>query len=886
MRGLWRRLVEVVRRDRVDRDVTDEMATHVEMLVAQKMARGLDEPEARRQARLELGTIHAARERVREERTGFALEQMWRELVQAARVLRRSPGLTVLSIATMGAGIGVSAILFALVHGIVLTPLRYPDADRLVRIFDTNQATGVERSGIASGNVDDWRRGVSSFTGIAAYYAMGRTVSVHGDAEVLLTAQVSDDFFAIAGVSPVVGRLFEADEIRRASYSSSLAPTGPDPVVILSASMWRDRFGGSTDVIGQSLLLDRRPFRIVGVMPAGFDLPESGVRVWIPWNISNDSPRDQHYLGAIARLAPGVRIEQAERQLNGVAADLARKFPDTNRGWGVRLSPLSVETIGEAATVLWVLLAAVGLVLLVACANVALLSLMRGLDRTEETSVRLALGASTPRLLREFLMESVLLAGCGGILGVVTAMAGLRVLPALTRDLPRLDEVAVDGRVLLFIGAITVFTALFSGLPQAWRRTRATTIGAAGGLALRTTASAEKHALRDAIVIAQVALAVVLLAGSSLLVRSYLHLRSTDPGFDPRGVLVAPIFLDAQAYNSGDKSRAYYRTLFERLSAIPGVSAVGGATTVPASPLGPDFQRPVWPEGTSVDPAQQTPAFVRVVTPGYFPVMNLRVAEGRPFDDRDQPDSSRVVMISETLAGRLWPGQSAIGRQLVIDYSTRGTYPYEIVGVVGDTRFRGPRSEPLAEVYFPHAHNPYLILNVVIRASRDPRAIVPAVRQALREIDPQKPAHGLNTLEDLMGATYARDRQAMVTLLIFASTAIFLAVLSVYGVLSQRVRERSREIGIRIALGADRTHLVSWVVGTGVRLVSGGVAAGLLIAWLLTGTIDRLLVGVAPTDPLTAMVVVAAIMGVCLSASIMPCRRATRIDPATTLRRG
>jgi hypothetical protein len=266
--------------------------------------------------------------------------------------------------------------------------------------------------------------------------------------------------------------------------------------------------------------------------------------------------------------------------------------------------------------------------------------------------------------------------------------------------------------------------------------------------------------------------------------------------------------------------------------------------------------------------------------------MNLRVAEGRPFDDRDQPDSSRVVMISETLAGRLWPGQSAIGRQLVIDYSTRGTYPYEIVGVVGDTRFRGPRSEPLAEVYFPHAHNPYLILNVVIRASRDPRAIVPAVRQALREIDPQKPAHGLNTLEDLMGATYARDRQAMVTLLIFASTAIFLAVLSVYGVLSQRVRERSREIGIRIALGADRTHLVSWVVGTGVRLVSGGVAAGLLIAWLLTGTIDRLLVGVAPTDPLTAMVVVAAIMGVCLSASIMPCRRATRIDPATTLRRG
>jgi predicted permease len=482
-------------------------------------------------------------------------------------------------------------------------------------------------------------------------------------------------------------------------------------------------------------------------------------------------------------------------------------------------------------------------------------------------------------------MESVLMAGCGGIVGVVTAMAGLRVLPALTSDLPRLDEVAVTGRVLLFIGAITVFTTLVAGLPPAWRRTRATTIGTAG-LTLRTTASAEKHALRDAIVIAQVALAVVLLSGSSLLARSYLHLRAADPGFDPRGVLVAPIFLDAQAYSSSEKSRTYYEALFDRLSAIPGVNAVGGATTAPASPLGPDFQRPVWPAGTSIDRSQQTPAFVRIVTPGYFPVMKLRVAEGRPFDDRDQPASPLVVMISETLARQMWPGQSAVGRQLVVDYSTAGTYSYEIVGVVGNVRFRGPRSEPLAEVYMAHAQRPYLILNVVLRTSHDPRAIIPAVRQALREVDPQKPAHGLNTLEDLMAATYARDRQAMVTLLIFAATAIFLAVLSVYGVLSQRVRERSREIGIRIALGADRTRLVSWVAGTGMRLISSGVSAGLVVAWLLTGTIDRLLVGVAPTDPLTVVVVVSALVGIGVIASIIPCRRATRIDPATTLRKG
>ena len=885
MRGLWRRLIEIVGRDRLDREAAAEMTAHIEMLAAHKVAGGMDEREAHRVARVELGNIQWAREQIREERTGFALEQVSRELAQAARVLRRSPGLTALSIATMGVGIGVSAILFALVNGIVLSPLRYPAPDRLVRIFDSNQTAGVDRSGVALGNIDDWRRGASSFAGIAGYYTMGRTVSVDGNADALLTAQVTDDFFAVVGVSPALGRTFTSEEVTRATYSN-LAPTGADPVVILSHAMWRDRFGSASDVVGKSLLLDRKPFTIVGVMPPGLELPEPGVRLWIPWNLAGDSPRDQHFLGGLARLNRDVSIAQAEDQLNSVARDLGARYPDSNRGWGVRLSPLDVETVGDTATVLWVLLAAVGLVLLVACANVALLSLMRGLDRADETTVRLALGASTRRLLREFLMESVLLAGGGGLLGLALATAGLRLLPSLTTDLPRLDEVSLDNRALLFMAAITILTAVFSGLPQAWRRTRASAIPASGGLALRTTASAQRHALRDGIVIAQVALAVVLLAGSTLLVRSYLHLRATDPGFDPRGVLVAPVFLDRQAYNKQDKIRAYYRTLFERLAAIPRVTAVGGATTVPTSPLGPDFERPVWPEGIAADRAQPTPASVRIVTPGYFPAMTLRIADGRAFDDRDQPTSPRVIMVSETLARRLWPGQRAVGRQLVVDYSTAGTYPYEVVGVVGDMRFRGPRSEPLAEIYVPHAHAPYLILNVVIRANGDPRAMIPAVRQALKEVDPQKPAHGLNALEDLMGATYARDRQTMVTLLVFASAAIFLAVLSVYGVLSQRVRERSREIAIRMALGADRSSLVTWVASAGVRLVSVGIVAGFAIAWMLTGTIDRLLVGVRPTDPLAAFTVATVLIVVGLIATLIPSWRATRIDPVAVLRRG
>lgn len=886
MRNLWRRITELVRRDHVDRETTEEMAAHIDMVVARKVEQGMNQREARRQARVELGSVQSAREQIREERTGFALEQTGRELVQALRVLRRSPGLTLLSIGTIGVGIGASAVLFALVNGIVLSPLRYPAADRLVRIFDTNTTAGVPRTGAASGNVDDWRReSASAFSGVAAYYAMGRTVSADGaDAQAVLVAQVSDDFFSVVGLSPIAGRIFSTEEMRRANFSNGNAPIGPDPVVVLSSSIAREWFGGASGAIGKSILLDRRPFQVVGVMPEGLALPEPTVRMWMPWNLAN-SPRDQHYLGAMARLQSGVSLEQAQEQLSKVARDLGDKYPDTNRGWSVSVSPLIVETVGDTATTLWVLFAAVGLVLLVACANVALISLMRGLDRADETAVRLALGASTRRLLREFLMESVLLAGAGGLLGVAIAVAGLRVLPSLTSDLPRLDEVALDTRALLFIGAITVLTALFSGLPQAWRRTRGTAMPAVGAT-LRATAGPQRHALRDGMVIAQVALAVVLLLGSALLVRSYLHLRGTDSGFDPRGVLVAPVFLDSQAYKTGEKIRGYYQTLFERLASIPQVTAVGGATTVPTSPLGPDFERPVWPEEMAADRAQQTPAWVRMVTSGYFPAMKFRIAEGRSFDDRDQPTSPRVVMVSQTLARRLWPGRSAIGRQLVVDYSNGGTYPYEIIGVVGDTRFRGPRSEPLAEIYLPHAQRPYLILNVVVRANGDPRALIPAVRQALKSVDSQKPAFGLNALEDLMDATYTRDRQTMMTLLVFAAASIFLAVLSVYGVLAQRVRERSREIGIRVALGADRSQLVKWVAGAGVRLIATGVGVGFVIAWLLTGTIARLLVGVTPTDPVAVVLVATLLVVIGLVATLIPAWRATRIDPVAVLRRG
>ena len=807
-----------------------------------------------------------------------------RELLHAVRVLRRSPGVTLLSVITMGAGIGISTILFAMVNSIVLRPLPYPEPERLVRIFDVNSRAGISRTGVTTGNLYDWQY-VEAFDGVAGYYAMGRTLSFATDSEVLITAQVTRDFFKVLRVAPEIGRVFTEDETQRAVFSSAAAPTGADPVVILSHRIWMQRFGGDPNVSGRIIHIERRAFRVVGVMPEHFAMPDAAVQLWMPWSISSDSPRDQHYVSAVARVKAGISIPQAQDMLSGVVRELGAAYPATNAGWEIVLSPLAVETVGNAAGALWILLAAVGFVLVVACANVALLALIRGLDRQSETAVRVALGASSSRLLREFLLESVLLAVAGGIAGAALTAAGLILLPSLATDLPRLQEVAFDVRSLVFIIAVTATSAILSGLPQAWPRAR---ISPLTGVSVnsRVTEGIDRHLLRDGFVVIQVAMAVILMMGSGLLVRSFLQLRRTDPGFDARGVLVAPVFLDTQAYNSGEKTRTYYRTLFEKLSALPGVIAVGGATTLPASTLGPDFERPVWPEASGGDTSSRVPASVRMVTTRYFNALGFRITNGRAFDDRDSPEAPRVLIVSETLARRVWPGQTAVGKRLVVDYSTAGTYPYEVVGVVGDVRFRGPRSEPLAEVYLPHAQRSYLVLNVAVKTSGDPRALIPAVRQALKSIDPQKPAQGLYPLEELVGATYARDRQVMVTLLVFASAATFLAVLSVYGVLSQRVRERSRDIGIRLAIGANPVSVMMWVAGSGLRLIGVGVLSGVILARILSSTLDGLLFGVTANDGLTTFVVMSIVACCGMIAMLVPSWRATRIDPVRVLRRG
>ena len=870
--------------ERRDRETQDELAQHLELVAAEKERSGMSAVEARRQARLELGNPEQAREILREGRTGSRLDLLAKDTSYALRLLRKRPVWSAACLLTVALGVGASTALFAVVDGVVRKPLPLPDPASLVRIYDSNLAKGFERTGITSGNLQDWRHRTRSFRGIAGHYTMGRTLTLDSESEVVLSAQVTEDFFSVLGVQAALGRTPTPDETRIALFNSAAAPVSPDPLVVLGHGLWQRRFGSDPAVVGRRVLVERRPMRVVGVMPEGFAMPAPDVQLFLPWGLPETPPRDQHYVSGLARLGPGTTLAQAEAELGGVAGALAAEYPRTNAGWSVRLVPLQEDLVGDARLTLLVLLLSVALVLVVACANVALLSLARSLERLPEASLRHALGASRERLLRQFLLEPLLLSLGGGALGVLIAVLGLTLLRQAGPSLPRLHEVTLGPLALGFAAGATVLAALVSGLPVAFRLSRADPFPSFSAVTSRIAGS-RRHALRDGLVVAQVALAVVLLAGASLLVRSYQRLLSVDPGFDPRGVLVAPVFLDMEQYGGGEKSRLYYATLLERLRGLPGVIATGAATALPASPLGPDFERPVWPEGAADDERPLRSAWVRMVTNDYFRTLGMRTLSGRAFDERDSPDAPRSVILSEGLARRLYPGGAAVGRRLVVDYSTAGTYPYDVVGVVGDVRFSGPRAEARQEIYLPHAQRPYLVMNVAVRSSGDPRLLAPAVRQVLHELDPAKPAHGLYDLSELVGATYARDRYLMQVLSAFAVAALLLALVGVHGVLSHRVRERTREIGIRIALGASETHLLRWIAGQGLRLVLLGLVLGMALAAALARVVAGLLFGTSPLDP-AALLAVAALPLAALVVSLHPAWRAARTSAADVLRAG
>jgi putative ABC transport system permease protein len=864
----------------LDAELEHHVAAHAERLIHE----GLAPDEARRRALADLGGLEPVKERCRDERRGAVLGTLGLDLRYGARLLRRSPGFTAVAVGTIAAGVSVSAVLFSLADAALLRPLPFPDPDRLVALWDVNEEQSIPRTGVTTGNLIDWRRDNQTLAALAGWYVMGRTVRGEDDAQVVVTAQVSEDFFSVFPVRPLLGRTFTPEETRRSLFSSAAAPVGADPVALLSEGLWRSRFQGNPAIEGKTISIERRMFRVVGVLPDGFAIPEPGVSLWMPWGFDGTPPRDQHYVRAAARLKRDVTLDAARRDLDALAESLERDHPDTNRGWRVALAPLQDDLVGPARPTLLVMLAGVALILVVAGANIAGLQMARALARGRETAVRKALGASGLRLARQHLTESALLALAGGAAGLALAAWGLSALRTLgPSGIPRLAEARLDLRVVLFAAAVTTLTGLLFGLTPLLaeaRRGEAPLLHQAG----RGVVGAGTRRWRKVLVATQVTVACVLLTAAGLLTRTYARLLAVDPGFSSDHVLVLPIFLDAQAYGSGAKTRAYYGSLLQRLAAVPGVTHAGGATALPTSPLGPDFERPVWADGSPEGAASARPADVRIVTPGYFETLRIAVLRGRRFDERDASDAPLVVMVNRALARQMWGDQDPVGRRMVVDYSTAGTYPYEVIGVVDDVKFRGLRSEPRAEIYMPHAQRPYLVLNIAVRTHDDPVAMIPAIRQALRDVDPLQPAHSIMPLDALVKATVARDRLATMVVLGFAAAALALSLMGLYGVLSYMVGQRVPEFGVRLALGAHPGHLVGAVVSEAGRILVAGLGLGLAAALAITPLLQSVLFGVGAHDAATFILAPALLALAALAAAWIPARRAARVDPLTALR--
>jgi putative ABC transport system permease protein len=827
--------------------------------------------------RRSLGAVRHALFLLEEALSWDALSQ---DLRHAARAPGRRPGPIAAAVLTLAVGIGASTAFFSVLDAVLLRPLPYPRSGEIAAVFETQEGTGGRHS-TSPGNVLDWRRASRSFTAMGAFWIESTTLlSDVSEAEEVPSALVTVDFFPALGVQALLGRTFSPNEV-----------ASEERVTVLSYELWQRRFGGAFDVIGRDVRFKDGSRRIIGVMPRSFRAPGSRpgeVQLFKPWDFESNYkalpavPRDWRFATTVARLGPDVSIQQAQTELASVASGLADRYPDTNRGWGVEVVPLQQALSGDVAPALFVLGGAVGFVLLLACANVGGLLLVRTSLRGRELAVRTALGASRARLARLVLVESLLLSLLGGSLGSLLAWIGTG---ALVRFDPggifRLEEARVDARALGFALAVSLFAGLVSGLTPALKSTRSTpieTLKSAGG----TTASFDRRRRRfgGALVVAEIAAAVVLLVGSALLLRSFATLLSVDPGFDPANLLVVRMRLDGEKYKG--KAHLYYSELLSKLRSLPGVDAASGVTALPMDDVDIEFDRPYWRDGEPRPKGGGPGVHVRMSTVGYFETMRIPLLGGRLFDEADDRTRPRVVIVNQTLAQRTWPGESPVGKRIRMDYQDYEV-PYEVVGVVGDTRFAGLRSDPAPEVYIPHAQNPYLPLNLVLRTNGDPLVVAAAARETVLSIDRNQPVHSMQAMSELVGRDVGRDSFTALVMTSFGAVALLLAGIGLYGVVAQSVTARQRELGLRMALGADRGRIVSLVLGEGFRLALAGGVLGLGVAILVGRSLEVLLFRVRSADPPSLATAVAITMATVLLASYLPARRAAGIDPTKTL---
>jgi putative ABC transport system permease protein len=808
------------------------------------------------------------------------------DIRHAFRVFSRTPIVTATTVLTIALGVGGSTAIFSVVYAVLLRPLPYPEPDRLIELFEDNRPANMPLFRVSALNYLSWAERATSTEALGAFNGADLNLTDHGDPERLLGSAITASMFKVLGLAPVIGRQLRAEDERPGSHR----------VVLLAEPLWRRRFGGNPAIVGQTITLNGERHEVIGVVPRGFrDVGRAQIssagspQVFVPLVIDPAREnRGNHVIRVVGRLRPRVTVDHVREEMRRIAAVMEQEFPATNKGWGVRVEMLSDSMLDERVRPsLLVLFGAVGMVLLIACANVVNLLLAKGVSRRRELALRTALGAGRPRLVRQLVTESACLAAVSGACGLVVAVFAVQALRAmLPPTLPRIDEVTLDATVLGFGVLISLATGLFIGMVPAVRASRTDLVSALvdGGKGL---AGPSRGLLRHAIVLAQMALATMLLVGAALLLQSFVRLRHVDLGFRPEGVITARISLPRTRYADQARTWDFYRRLLESLNDVPQVQAVGVGTSAPFAPGVRAGGRARDRAHASISPDAWVAAVEHIVSPGYFQTLHIPLLAGRSFDHGDGLGSPPVAVISESLARRLWGNTNPIGQ--TIDWN--GARQHEVVGVVGDIRGSdgsvrggGLERQPGAAAYFPVTQMPQNSLTLLVRTSREPSTIVPTIARAVHDIDRAQPVSHVRTLRDWLDESAAQPRLTTALSGGFALVALLLVTVGIYGVLSYSVVQRQQEIGLRMAVGADRRQIMRLVLRGGMAWALAGVTLGLASAVALSRVLGSLLFEIRARDPITYSAAAVMLTVVAALACYLPAARATRIDPMIALR--
>jgi putative ABC transport system permease protein len=804
------------------------------------------------------------------------LENVWKDIRFGLRTLVRNPATTFLAMLTLALGIGANSAIFSVVNRVLLDPLPYPQPDRLIMLVESAPKLGFPRFSVSPPNFDDFRRQNRSFEHLSAYGRERFNLTGREQPEVILGAQVSPDFFQMLKVDPSPGRGFRQEEGR----------PGQARVAVLSHGLWQRLFGADPKIVGRPITLNGESYTVVGVTPRGFELPRR-TEIWVPLalDLANES-RGGHYLGAIGRLKQGISLEKAETEMIGIAARLEKQYPDSNTAWTVDLIPLQEIAVEDIRPILMILLVAVAFVLLIACANVANLLLARVASRERELAVRAALGASRTRLVRQMLIETALLFVAGGALGLLLAHWGVKALIALDPEgIPRAQEIGVDSRVLAFTFFVSLATGLLFGLVPALSATGRRLYEALKEGGRSMVGGAHGRLVRNLLVGFEVAVALVLLVCAGLLIQSFARLSGVNPGFEPEGVLTARISIPEFKYPDEERQTLFYDQLLERLGALPGVEAAASIYPLPLS--GSNMILAFVVEGRPAPPPAETPSTnVRMISPNYFKVMGIPLVQGRAFEDRDRLGAEQVAVINQTMAAKIWPGESPIGKRFTFGDPADAEDPgwRTVVGVVADVRHDTLDEEKASEAYWPQAQGPSTDSVLVLRTSGDPVQLAGPLRETVRAIDRDLPLERIEPMEQVVSKALAQSRFKTLLLSLFAALALGLAAVGVYGVVSYSVAQRTHEMGIRMALGASPDQVRGMILMQGMRVVLISSAIGLGAAFFATRFLREQVYGVSATDPATFAVVPLVLLAVALVANLVPALRATRVDPLEALR--